>query len=168
MAGGESPSTKSSLSFPITTRLGRRPFERPWRTSLFQAQIIAARLATKAEDRRARALRLRDDYHIGGPIQKAVALELLYTLRDCTDWPTVLAFINGLPPEPRGSPLVIEQSALALSESGDDDSAIGALRELIKTQGDTSERRGLLGGRYRRKWRDTGNLIDLDHARFSG
>ena len=25
-------------------------------------------------------------YYTGGPIQKAVAIELLYTLRDCTDW----------------------------------------------------------------------------------
>ena len=76
----------------------------------------------------------------------------------------MLEFIGGLPADLQSSPLVIEQKALALSNSGDHDTAIGALRELINTQGDTSERRGLLGGRYRRKWNKTGSPLDLDRA----
>src|ERR1017187_5725043 len=86
------------------------------------------------------------------------------TLRDCTDWVTSLQFIDGLPHDLRNSPLVKEQRALALSKSGDHDTAIGALRELISASGDTSERRGLLGGRYKKKWSTTNNPTDLSRA----
>jgi hypothetical protein len=77
-------------------------------------------------------------------------LELLYLLRDCTDWQTTQEFIDGVPPELQQLPLVKEQRALAQSKSGDHHAAIGALRALIDVSGDTSERRGLLGGRYKK------------------
>jgi hypothetical protein len=38
------------------------------------------------------------------------------------------------------------------------------LRELIAHYGDSSERRGLLGGRYKQKWIRGGNPADLDRA----
>jgi tetratricopeptide (TPR) repeat protein len=113
---------------------------------------------------RLRALELRKRYYTGGPIQKPVAIELLYTLRDCTDWSTTLEFIDNLPADLRNSPLVQEQRALALSKSGDHEAAIGALRELISSGGDTSERRGLLGGRYKQRWSSSKNPVDLDKA----
>jgi hypothetical protein len=69
-----------------------------------------------------------------------------------------------LPDELRRSPLVKEQSALAKSKSGNHDDAIGALRELIRTSGDTSERRGLLGGRYKKKWNSNKDPADLSRA----
>ena len=131
--------------------------------SRFQAEIIAVRSAT-GEECRKRALDLRSRFLSGGPIQKAVAVEVMYTLRDCTDWVTTLQFIDGLPEDLRNSTLVKEQRALALSKSGDHDTAIGALRELIASSGDTSERRGLLGGRYKKKWNTGHNRIDLDRA----
>ncbi|MBZ5655396.1 MAG: DUF4071 domain-containing protein [Acidobacteriia bacterium] len=131
--------------------------------SRFQAEIIATR-AAGADESRTRALDLRQRYYAGGPIQKPVAIELLHLLRDCTDWKTTLQFIETLPEDLRSSPLVKEQRALALSKSGDHDTAIGALRELILTSGDTSERRGLLGGRYKKKWKITNNPVDLDRA----
>jgi tetratricopeptide (TPR) repeat protein len=131
--------------------------------SQFQAQIIAARSGTKQECR-GRALQLRDQYFTGAPIRKAVAIELLFTLRDCTDFTTTLEFIEKLPADLQNSTLVKEQRALALSKSGDHDTAIGALTELIKLSGDTSERRGLLGGRYKKKWSTGGNPLDLSRA----
>jgi tetratricopeptide (TPR) repeat protein len=131
--------------------------------SQFQQEIIAARMSTDAQ-RRTRALDLRQRYYAGGPIQKAVAIELLYLLRDCTDWETTLKFMDALPDELRASPPIKEQYALAKSKSGDHDTAIGALRELIKLSGDTSERRGLLGGRYKKKWSSGNNPLDLDRA----
>ena len=131
--------------------------------SQFQSEIIAARAGTR-EECRTRALNLRQRYYAGGPIQKAVAIELLYLLRDCTDWETTLQFIDTLPDELRASPLVKEQGALAKSKSGNHDDAIGALLELIRTSGDTSERRGLLGGRYKRKWSSSKDPADLSRA----
>ena len=131
--------------------------------SRFQAEVIAAR-STTGDDRRKRALDLRQRYYTGSPIQKAVAVELLYVMRDCTDWEITLQFIDSLPDDLLNNALVKEQRSLAVSKSGDHDAAIGALRELIRTSGDTSERRGLLGGRYKKKWRAMGNPADLDRS----
>ena len=83
-------------------------------------------------------------------MQAAVALELLYLIRDCTDWKITLQFIDSLPIELQQQPLVKGQRALAQSKDGDHNAAIGALRALINLAGDTSERRGLLGGRFKR------------------
>jgi tetratricopeptide (TPR) repeat protein len=131
--------------------------------SRFQAEIIAARSGSRDECS-TRALELRKRYFTGGPIQKVVGIELLYLLRDCTDFKTTLEFIDGLSGDLKNSPLVQEQRALALSKSGNHDDAIGAILELINTSGDTSERRGLLGGRYKKKWNVSHNPIDLNRA----
>jgi hypothetical protein len=39
-----------------------------------------------------------------------------------------------------------------------------SLKELIQISGDTAERRGLLGGRYKKKWTITGDPADLSRA----
>jgi tetratricopeptide (TPR) repeat protein len=164
MSAGESPFYQVFPKYPEYDPTRATAFKKALEDlSRFQAEIIAARSAT-GNDCRSRALELRNRYYMGGPIQKAVAVELLYTLRDCTDWETTLQFIDSLPSDLRNSPLVKEQRALALSKSGDHDAAIGALRELIVAGGDTSERRGLLGGRYKKKWDATKDPVNLDRA----
>ncbi len=164
MRAGESPFYQVFPKYPEYDPARATAFKKSLEElSRFQAEIIAARSAT-GDECRTRALELRKRYYTGGPIQKSVAVELLYTLRDCTDWTTTLDFIGTLPDDLRNSPLVKEQRALALSKSGDHDMAIGALRELILTGGDSSERRGLLGGRYKKKWNASGNPADLDRA----
>ena len=164
MARGESPFYQVFPKFPEVDASRTTSFKEALQElSAFQAEIIAARSAS-GDECRARALDLRQRYYSGGPIRKAVAIELLYTLRDCTDWNTTSQFIESLPDDLRQSPLVQEQRALALSKSGDHDTAIGALRELIRVGGDTSERRGLLGGRYKKKWNTTKAPVDLDRA----
>jgi tetratricopeptide (TPR) repeat protein len=165
MAAGDSPFYQVFPRFPEFDPARATAFKKSIEElSRFQAEIIAARSAT-GDQRRTRALELRDRYCTEGPIQKAVAIELLYTLRDCTDFNTTLEFVDKLPADLKNSSLVKEQRALALSKSGDHDDAIGALRELIRTSGDTSERRGLLGGRYKDKWKNvTKDPADLSRA----
>ena len=164
MSAGESPFYQVFPKYPEYDPARATSFRKSLEDlSRFQAEIIAARSST-GDERRSRALELRKRYYTGGPIQKAVAIELLYTLRDCTDWETTLQFIDSILGDLRNSPLVKEQRALALSKSGDHESAIGALRELILTSGDTSERRGLLGGRYKKKWGATKDPADLNRA----
>jgi len=51
-------------------------------------------------------------------------------------------------------PFVREQHLLAVAESGDALLAITQLEKLIEELGDTPERRGLMGGRYKRPWRE--------------
>jgi len=73
------------------------------RLSEFQAEVSATRRAPDGE-RRARALELRRTYFTSAPMQQVVAVDLLYLLRDCTDWETTLAFINELPESMRRLP----------------------------------------------------------------
>ncbi len=164
MSGGASPFYQVFPDFPVYELARATAFrESLQELSQFQQEILAARSAT-GDACRTRALELRDRYFTGGPIQRAVAVELLYTLRDCTDWKTTRDFIDQLPSDLRDSNLVEEQRALALSKAGDHDTAIGALRELIASSGDTSERRGLLGGRYKKKWNLSKDPADLSRA----
>jgi tetratricopeptide (TPR) repeat protein len=164
MARGESPFFQVFPEFPKYDASRATSFKQDLQQlSQFQADILAVRSAT-GDECRLRALDLRQRYYSGGPVQQAVAIELLYLLRDCTDFATTVQFIDSLPDDLRNSPLVKEQRALALSKTGDHDTAIGALQELIKTSGDSSERRGLLGGRYKKKWATTHNPADLDRA----
>lgn len=164
MGAGDSPFYQVFPEYPAYDPARATTFKKSLEElSRFQAEILAARACAGAECRD-RALDLRQRYYGGGPIQKAVAIELLYLLRDCTDWKTTLEFIDLLPNELRTSPLVKEQYALAKSKSGDHEDAIAALRELIRSSGDSSERRGLLGGRYKKIWSVTKNSVDLDRA----
>jgi len=164
MAAGSSPFYQVFPNYPQYDSARSMAFKKSLEElSQFQAEIIATRTCPR-DQCRDRALELRKRYYSGGPIQKAVAIELMYTLRDCTDWATIIEFIDSLPADLRNSPLIKEQRALALSNSGDHDSAIGALLELIKTSGDTSERRGLLGGRYKKKWAKSGDPNDLSRS----
>jgi hypothetical protein len=81
----------------------------------------------------------------------SVTLELLYLLRDCTsDWKAVLEFIDSSEPNFRDLPEVQEQRALAVGKTGSSLEAAGALEGLIQSLGATSEREGLLGGRYKK------------------
>ncbi len=123
----------------------------------FQAEIREVRRTLDPAICRERALALRDRYCQGAPLRKAVALELLRLLRDCAGWADMLAFVDRLSPDLQDLPLVREQRALAVSETGEPHAAIGALEVLIKNFGETSERRGLLGGRYKRLFREETN-----------
>lgn len=83
MATGESPFYQLFPNHPEYDPARATAFRKSLEDlSRFQGEIIAARSAT-GDQRRARALDLSKRYYTGGPIQKAVAMELLYTLRDC-------------------------------------------------------------------------------------
>ena len=97
MAAGESPFYQVFPKYPEYDPTRATAFRKALEElSRFQSEIIAARSAT-GDECRTRALELRKRYYTGGPIQKAVAVELLYTLRDCTDWGVTLQFIDTLP-----------------------------------------------------------------------
>jgi hypothetical protein len=79
----------------------------------------------------------------------SVALDLTLLLRDTRQWPAALAFIDGLPQKVREMPVMREQRALVLGKNGKPLEAIAELETLIRIEGDSSERSGLLGGRYK-------------------
>ena len=121
--------------------------------SAFQAEVRAVAYAPN-ETRRQLALALRDKYYSGqAPLVPAVALELLYLLRDHAGWQETVAYIDSLPDSIRLLPTVREQYCLAQSKTGDHLAAIGALEELMKIGGASSEREGLIGGRFKSLFR---------------
>ena len=115
----------------------------------FQTAARAVRLAPKPAQRE-QALALQQQYGSRPPIVPAVALEILFVLRDYADWQDTLVYIAGLPESLARLPVVIEQRCLAQSKTGDHRTAIAALEELVATMGPSSERMGLIGGRYKK------------------
>jgi tetratricopeptide (TPR) repeat protein len=116
----------------------------------FQTRVREARLVSDKAKKRALALALREENPPDKPISQAVALELVSLLRDCVGWGETIAYIDALPQPIRDLDMVQEQRSLAQSKSGDHEVAIAALQELIERRGDSSERRGLIGGRYKK------------------
>jgi hypothetical protein len=151
LASGASPMFETLDGYPAAVRTERARVMRSYLDALsaFQTSVRAVRLAPKAGQREL-ALALQKEYSARPPIVTAVALELLYLLRDCADWQDVLAYITSLPAPLARLPLVVEQRCLAQSKAGDHRSAIAALEELVATVGPSSERMGLIGGRYKK------------------
>ena len=116
--------------------------------SEFQAEAGAARRAPR-DQCRAEAMRVLETYKEDAPGLPSIAVELLALLRDAGEWQKALDFIVGLPGRVQNLPLVREQRALLLGKTGRRLEAIAALESLISMEGESSERRGLLGGRYK-------------------
>jgi len=126
------------------------------RLSEFQARTRSAR-AAPVGDRRELVEALVAEYGSGPNVSDSVALELLLLLRDCVGWKDVVAFVASLPERVQRHPVVREQQYLAMSEAGDNAPAVGLLEQLIAEEGESSERRGLLGGRYKRLYEKAGD-----------
>jgi tetratricopeptide (TPR) repeat protein len=92
---------------------------------------------------------IADKYGADATAVPSIALDIVMLLRDTRQWPAAQSFIDGLPQAIREMPIVREQRALVLSKSGKHLEAIAELEALIVLAGDTSERSGLIGGRYK-------------------
>jgi hypothetical protein len=154
LADGSTPVFQSLPGYPGDVVMQRASVIREHLDALseFQATVRAIRSAPNAE-RKGRTLDLSTSVPPAMVKLPSVALEMIYLLRDFAEWPDALAYIDGLPAAIRDLPIVKEQHCLAQSMTGDHTKAIGALEELIQTSGDSSERQGLLGGRYKRLYR---------------
>lgn len=128
----------------------------------FETDVGAVRLA--ARDQQATlAGELVDKYGQQKAVRDLDAVLLLRLLRDVGSWSTLLKYAAKLPDRLQRHPVIIEYRALALSKSGDPLTAAAELKQLITQHGPTSERWGLLGGRYKQLARDAarkGNPTD--------
>ena len=151
LAAGASPMFQTLEGYPMGVDRSRADVIRRYvqQFSDFEAAVQEVALAPK-DQRPAQALALAERYASAPPIVTAVALEVLKVLRDFTTPADTLAFIDGLPESIATLQWVQEQRMLLVSQSGDHRKALAALLELVKTHGETSERMGLIGGRYRR------------------
>lgn len=82
-------------------------------------------------------------------LSPTVWIELLNLAIECSAWPEALRLINRFPEVLKSSEAVIEKKALALSKLGDDEKSLAELDMLIQKFGETSERLGLVGGRFK-------------------
>jgi hypothetical protein len=130
---------------------------REWlaRMSAVNAKIAVLRSEPPSEARRDRAMALVKECSQGGEIPQIVAFELLKLLRDTVGWKETIVFIDTLPPSVSSRPVFAEQRALAQSKNGSHLEAIAGLEALIKLAGSSPERQGLVGGRYKKLWRET-------------
>jgi hypothetical protein len=117
----------------------------------FDADVRTAYLSPKPEQRvRVQEVLARHGHKPA--VRQADAMLLLRLLRDLVDWRAVLDYIVTLPPSLAQHPLVMEQECLAMAKSGAPGAALRAaarLETMISLHGETSERLGLLGGRYK-------------------
>ena len=154
LAEGLSPMHQSIVGYPDAVRPEMASTMKDQMANLadFQGQVRAVRVAPQPE-RMARAKALVQQCS-KGTMKANVALALLLLLRDSVDttadWGAVLAFIDALPEELRDLVEVAEQRALAVSHTGDHLTAIAGLQSLVSLAGPTTERMGLLGGRFKR------------------
>jgi hypothetical protein len=77
---------------------------------------------------------------------------MLKLVRDTLSWQDMVDLIDSFPEEIRKNDYIHEQELLARSEIGQSEESIAELVQLIQKQGDTPERRGIIGGRYKRLW----------------
>ena len=122
--------------------------------SNFQAEVRAARMERKDEIRKSMVSQLIEAHGRQCLELPEVALEMMTLVRDNISWQEMISFSRKLPPKLQKRPFVREQILLAQSMLGEHMGAIAALEELIKLEGETPERRGLIGGRYKRLWRE--------------
>jgi len=114
----------------------------------FDAAVREAHLAPAAE-RRARALEVLARFGDKPAVRETDALTLLFMLRDLVGWDEVLQFIATLPKQLAHHERVMELEYLAIAKQGSAIKAVARLEALIARYGETSERLGLLGGRYK-------------------
>jgi tetratricopeptide (TPR) repeat protein len=119
-----------------------------------QARIGAARLTVGLEDRAAAAQAVIHGLPASTLTIPSLACELLQLVRDSLDWDDLVDFLGTLPHSIRRQPYVREQELLALAEVGQPEEAIARLEQLVSEEGDSPERQGLIGGRYKRLWRE--------------
>ena len=124
------------------------------RISAFQAQLATVRLMPAGDARTARLDELVREYSTTAQVVSEVALELLYLIRDAGDWEGVRDFVESLPGPVRRTETIQEQHYLAISQLGEHEAAIAGVQQLIGRFGATPERCGIIGGRFKRLYRD--------------
>lgn len=117
--------------------------------SSFETDVGAIRLTLDKDLRKQKTRELVDRHGAKPVVRQSVVLELIALIRDNLGWTDVLAYVNSLPPTLQQHPSVAEQRQLALAKTGNVAESAAALQQLIERSGATSERFGLLGGRYK-------------------
>lgn len=113
----------------------------------FQTRLRAAKSKAADGDKSQLRTLVSSDDLINLPVY---ALEELAGIaRDYLEWGELIALIQKLPQKVRDNPYFLEQKALALTRQGEIHDAVALLDTVIEEYGETPERLGTIGGRYR-------------------
>jgi hypothetical protein len=119
----------------------------------FQAEVGAIRLETDSGKRKDLVVALLKNCPKSSLEIPEVVVDLTALIRDACSWSELIAFVDTLPPEMQKNTYIREQYLLGKSELGEPLLAIKQLEKMIETLGDTAERRGIIGGRWKRIWK---------------
>jgi tetratricopeptide (TPR) repeat protein len=114
----------------------------------FQARLSAVRAAPSGQQQALATQVMRECE--GTPLPPLAAHSLLKLFEHLGAWQQIVDLAPRLPTDVAKQPSVTELTSLARSKLGNHLEAIAALQTLIATSGPTSEREGLLGGRYKK------------------
>ena len=147
---GESPVFQVLPGFPGPVNPQRASVMRQQLSELsqFQAKMSAIRIAPAAS-RDAMISELLVGY-ANTPMPAPVAYALLKLFETLGAWQRIVSLVALLPPSLGTEAKVVELLNLARSKLGNHLEAIAALEILIQDYGASSEREGLLGGRYKK------------------
>lgn len=113
----------------------------------FQTRLRTAKV--EADNGNKTALReLMKPSHVDGLPGYALE-ELVEAVRDHLNWKELLSLLDRLPASVQSDPYFIEQRVIALANVGRVTDAIGKMEALNSTHGETPDRLGTIGGRYR-------------------
>jgi hypothetical protein len=124
----------------------------------FQTDIRACRLKTNAQEAKQCALGILERFGTDTLPEYSVR-ELFELVRDVLGWQSLRDFYHGLSSKMQKNPFFKEQTALAMSKTGDNDQAIAEIEALVAEHGNSGERCRLLGGFYKQRY------FDLQHRR---
>jgi len=160
MTDGASPVFQALPGYPAEPDLKQvKTFkDKAKQLSDFQAAMRTVRRAPKAQ-RAGQAVGLVAQYK-GAAALPSVALDMLNLLQDGAQWQEILGFVGTLEPRVQDLPVVRERYALALAKAGQPQKAIEVLEVLLEECGESSERRGLLGGRYKELYKEAADPAD--------
>jgi len=128
----------------------------------FQARLSAVRTAP-SDQQQALAVEVLKESS-GAPLPPLAAYSLLKLFEHLGAWQQIVDLVPQLPADVAKQPSVSELTSLARSKLGNHRDAIAALEALIATAGPTSEREGLLGGRYKKLYAEA--ATDGDKRRY--
>lgn len=151
LIAGLSPVNEALPGYPGTVAVTRAGTMRAYlqRLTDFQSQMAAIRAAPQC-DQQTMVAELLKRCPIGSTTPAPVVHGLLKLFEHLGAWEKIVGLVDQLPNDLKTQPNVAELTYLARSKLGNHLEAIGALKMLIENSGPTSEREGLLGGRYKR------------------
>ena len=159
MKNGVSPVYQSVTGYPDDIQVDAAESFKKFSKTLFDFQARVREVEFLDEPKEA-LTKLIDDYDDLAQANMGVAMEILYLVRDKGDWKDVITFIDKMNLPFQENTIVQELKYLAQAKGGNEQEIIKALtglETLIRNQGATSERHGLIGGRYRTLFREATN-----------